>query len=208
MCSRIFKKLVKGNSHGSAVLPLAINKASDNRLYAEISISGTCVSALLDSGAQTSLVDVSLLSRLGISFCRNIRPSVVSADNSPITILGGVDIPISFNGFSYAHPCLVSDGLPTQFILGIEFWNKYGLTSILCEAFSGLTTGKLLVPSSRIINNESLEVSETRYIHPRAVLSADQELQLQAAIDGFAEISSDKVGLGCTNLLSHKIETT
>lgn len=197
----------------SSVSPLVVDKSPDNRLYIEIFVAGSTVKALLDSGAQTSLIDCALLKRLDLDYCPSIRPPVVSADNSPIRILGGADVPILFDGKSVAHSCLVGSDLPTQFILGIEFWNAFGLTSLISQHFKGKHKGKLFLPASSERKNAlnkpftPTNVAEVRYIHPRAVLSNEQELRLQAAIRDFEEISSDKIGLGCTTWLSHKIET-
>ena len=187
--------------------PVYVNKSPDNRLFIDVTVAGSSVKALLDSGAQTSLIDISLLSKLGIAFREDVRPYVVSADNSPIEILGGLDIPIFFSGIRVLHSCLVSSNLPTAFILGIEFWNSFGLTDILKKAFDDGLSGKLYVPSHHLPASVPQVVGEVRYVHPRTVLTPNQESKLQSVINEFEEISSDKAGLGCTSWLSHKIET-
>lgn len=163
--------------------------------------------ALLDSGAQVSLVDVSLLHSLQISYSPNLRQSVISADSSPIEILGGVDLPIFFKGAWVQHPCLVSKNLPTQLILGIQFWNHFGLTAVLAKAFEGQSSGTLFVPLNSPNQDSFACANEVRHVHPRWTLTPEQELRLQSAIQGFDVVSSDKKGLGCTTWLSHKIET-
>lgn len=192
----------------STVSPVLVSNSIDNRLFVEIYIANSPVKALLDSGAQATLVDESLLFDLGISFSSEVRPSVVSVDNSPIVILGCTKLPIHFNGSVVFHSCLVGRGLPTSFILGIEFWNEFGLTDVLSRAFEREFSGKLLKPKSSLSSCPGPTVGELRFVQPRGALSREQETMLQSAIDEFQEISSDSKGLGCTKWLSHEIITT
>lgn len=128
--------------------PSLLSDSADNRQFIEISIAGVRVQALLDSGAQRSLIDESLLTDLNITYSTRIRPSVVSADNSPIKILGSVELPIYFNGSIVFPACLVGRFLPTPFILGIEFWNTFRPTDVLSKALEHDISGKLFVRSS------------------------------------------------------------
>lgn len=202
------KKLIfAGDTQKSTVSPVVLTDSNDNRLFIEIIAAGCRVKALLDSGAQMSLINRSFLSKVGVPFSTKNLPSVVSADNSPIQILGTVSLSVYFNGSKVPHNFLVVDNVTSNMILGIEFWNRFGLTTVLSRAFDKEIKENLYMPDPNIVDSPFC-VSEARFIQARKFLTPDQEIRLQEVISEFEEISSVKIGLGKTSWLTHKIETT
>lgn len=187
--------------------PVILTNSSDNRFFIEIFIAGRSLHALLDSGAQMSLISADLAQDLNVAHC--IKPyhsTVVTANNSPIHINGSIKLPVLFNRILSTHEFLIASHVSSQLILGMEFWNKFGLTNIFSSAFDQNIDGHMLVPKASTAL-PSVCLNEVRYIHARAALTPSQEARLQVVINEFDEISSTKIGLGKTTWLSHKIKT-
>lgn len=188
--------------------PVISRDIQDNRLFVEIKLYNKPFKALLDSGAQASLISQGLIDELNIHVKTHCHPLLVSADNSPINILGTADILITFNNKSLSHEFFVSNNVSSDIILGMEFWNYFGLTSLFSQAFEKNIFGNMYVPPVYNCSYPPFKISEVTHLRPRCCLTDDQERQLQKAIDSFGEISSEKKGLGKTSWLSHKINTT
>lgn len=178
----------------------------DNRLYTEIYIFQKPIKALLDSGAQMSLISEKILENFSVDIRSYDQCSIVSADNSPLDIRGIVSLPIFFNGLSNAHDFLVAVSTTSQIILGIDFWNKFGLTSTFTRAFGREVNGSLFLPLESI-SPESVQIAEAKFVNSRSCLTPAQEVRLRDVIKEFEDISSDRIGLGKTTWLKHKIET-
>lgn len=186
---------------------MVLSDSNDNRLFIEIFIGDSAFEALLDSGAQMSLLSFGFVSSLGVTLRKDIQSfrSIFSANGTPINILGAVALKVLFNGVSFLHEFVVADFISSPIILGIDFWNRFGLTAVFSRAFTKNVDGKMLMPKSSIPSQ--VNSVESRYVHPRCSLTPQQESRLQAAIKDFEEISSDNIGLGKTTWLSHKINT-
>lgn len=122
-----------------------------------------------------------------------------------MVILGSVSLLTTFNDISFFHDFLVAEHVSSPIILGMEFSNRFGLTAVFSKAFNKNVHGNLFLPKGSF--SDKVYVGEVRQVQPRSFLSPEQESELQRAIKDFEEISSDRIGLGKTSWLSHKINT-
>lgn len=114
---------------------IIVNSGSDNRPHAVIKIMGQPFIALLDSGANCSLLggrNVHLVGHLGLQV-ENINAGIKTADGTPHKINSFTRIPITYNNRSEQIRVLLIPTLPDCIILGMDFWEKFGVKAV-CHA--------------------------------------------------------------------------
>lgn len=155
----------------------------DPRPFAEIIICGKSVRGLLDSGATSSILGkdaINFLVACGLKI--NKASCVVStADGTPNSVLGHVDINVKYNGVEKVVNFLVVPSLQHQIYLGMNFWNAFGLAPVVV--------------------NELSEIKDSvRKTHP---LAPEEHERLEQVKNKFP--SFDKLGLGRTQSYQHRI---
>lgn len=125
----------KYDNHNSRNLNLVSN-TDDNRPYVEVSINGHKVKALLDSGAQSSVVGrgfVEMIQLLGIP-TKHANTAVKTADGTLHVIEMLAELPILFNGHEATLQVLVAPNISRDLILGMDFWETFRIRPVICES--------------------------------------------------------------------------
>lgn len=166
---------------------------TDNRPYINVNIFDEVISALFDSGANTTIIGKSglyLINKYDLYI--NKRHSFVSlrtADGSSQSILGTVDLPISVDGVTKYLTALVSDSVTPCLTLGVDFCYLFGIkTDFSTDSFSILAS-----------------LNSALAIRSADDLDSVQQQQLAGIINLFREL--DRPELGRTTKVLHKIDT-
>lgn len=183
-----------------------VEKENDNRPYVSIQIFGRSVVALLDSGANRSVIGGNgtyLLELFNLQVQCCCEQTISTADGTVRQIIGYVNLPIQVDQVIKVLKILVVPSLSHEFILGSDF----------CRAFDIMVdfgTNSYFVGKNhlRVIDNQMRcddEICTINRICSRSELDSSQDEQLNAVIDNFRSLSSP--GLGRTNRIVHKIDT-
>lgn len=171
----------------SNINTVIINPGNDNRPHAKIGVLGTELTALLDSGANCSLLggkNVDIVEMLGL------RKGVVvggikTADGTRHAISSFVRLPIAYNHRNETLPMLLAPSIPDCVILGMDFWEKFGIKPVCCML-------------------QTTDDEETQEEEPMKPLTPEQRRQLKEVIELFPKAENGK--LGRTDLYTHKID--
>lgn len=160
--------------------------SGDNRPYADIDIVGTRQRGLLDSGATCSLLGgrlTEIVERLGLTKYPAIG-TIRTADNSKHPVSYYALVPMEYNNKKLTLPVLCVESLPDLLILGMNFWNLFGVKINICGV--EVTTSSDLSIFSSLTEAQKKALGDTVKLFP----------------------SSKTTGrLGRTHLYSHKIDT-
>lgn len=168
-----------------------LDKPSDVRPYAEVTLFGEKVLGLLDTGASLSCIG----SKFAKSYLDSGRPfkmlnsSVKTADGQSQKIYGCVETTIMFRGIQKPTTIFIVPSLDKDLFLGVDFWKSFNL----------------LPPGLSSPDYVSDNVSWISELAPNIPLSELQKHQLDQIINLFPSFS--KQGLGKTNILCHSIDT-
>lgn len=162
-----------------------VNKALDNRPYIRLEIDKHFYYALLDSGANKSVIGGELVDRIQkMEGFRKCRGTVKTADGQRQGVLGIVTLEVSFQNKCLPFEFLVVPTISQCIICGYDFWESFGL-SITLPWVSELTTAEC--------DADSLQ------------LTVDERIKLNSIVAAFP--NSETEGLGCTTLVEHRIDT-
>lgn len=160
--------------------------ASDNRPYADVNIMGINQRGLLDSGATCCLLGgklTKIISKLGLTQYPTTG-TVKTADNTSHTVSFYALVPMEYNNRKGTVPVICVESMPEILILGMSFWNEFGVRISTCGIELSADSDMSLIQS----------------------LTVSQKKVLKDTIDMFP--SSGKTGrLGRTHLYFHKIDT-
>lgn len=163
---------------------LIINNNNDNRPFAKIQITGINFIGLLDSGANRTAISKSTYDKLRQKTIFNEVPvlkSVRTACNEDILVTCCIELPLSYNSMTKTIPVLVVPELSRDIILGMDFWAEFKIKPTI--QINTLT--------------DALDKNHR--------LRSFQENQLLEVQKKF--LLSDNGKIGCTNVLSHVIDT-
>lgn len=164
---------------------IVINPGFDNRPHAIISVLGKQLKALLDSGANCSLLGgkyVNIIEQLGLRRGA-VQGGIQTADGTEHEIQHFSRLPIVYNNRNDTLAVLLIPSMPDCVILGMDFWEKFGVKAVCCSIES---TWK----------EEQGEVAVKE-------LSKDQKQQLARTVAKFPVAEAGK--LGRTTIYQHKI---
>lgn len=196
-----------------SVTSLLTYSKSDSKPYLTISVSGTEICGLLDSGATRTLFgDKSrvMFEMLGFHMKSSSISRATVADGTQCTIEGAMDIPIQLHDMTAVIEALYLQGTTIPLILGADFQIIFGILLDLARGrwyFSDQVRifeaqDSCLVGSSHVASNKE---PITPVIHSRAHLTPDEENQLTALINKYYPQMVTKYG--CTTLVEHRIDT-
>lgn len=168
---------------------------NDERPYLKVDILGHTILGLLDSGASRTFLGHkgwSLLSRLNLHLNTDRKSVCTVANGQRVESLGTVELPIHLRDRVRLMEVVVLPDLPHQLILGSDFWVTMGI-----------------IPNLR--HNEwhfansmdsicSIETSQDQ-----TVLMDSEKVQLDDLVQRYKELMG--TGIGCTNMVEHKIIT-
>ena len=182
-----FWKNVK--KYRKVVISPIVQKLNDNRPHLAISLFDKSYVALLDSGANKSVVGGSLAHSLFLHPDFQKRQGrVKTADGQSQNITGTISCHINYNKRSQPFEFLVVPSIQQNVILGYDFWTEFGLKISVNSSLSFISSIQEDSDNNTFIKLNSSECSE-----------------LEAAIKFFP--SFEKEGLGLTQLVEHRIDT-
>ncbi|XP_055584860.1 uncharacterized protein LOC129737726 [Uranotaenia lowii] len=164
---------------------IIINPGHDNRPHAVLDVLGKKVTALLDSGANCSLLGGSkaqIVEELGLRK-EALSGGIKTADGTPHQINHFTRLPISYNNRSEILPVLLVPSLPDCAIMGMNFWQTFGVKAV---CFS-------------IMSSEIEQDAE-----PMKALSPEQQKRLDQVVHIFPKAEDGK--LGRTQIYEHQID--
>lgn len=110
------------------VAPLFVQKVNDNRPYISVKLFDQSITALLDSGANISVVGrpgLPILKYLGITTLQTSLKHVNTADGTKQNVQGIVNLPIVIKDTVQILPSYVVPSLSHSFIFGSDFCKKF-----------------------------------------------------------------------------------
>ena len=94
--------------------------------------AGKCYKALIDSGADISLLRYSTYKNIGDSYKTPIQPTTTNlntADGSPMTVLGLTALHLRIAEFKFTHNFVICNRLPdTEIIFSVDIQKKFFLS--------------------------------------------------------------------------------
>lgn len=172
----------------------------DDRPYMSIDILGSMYRGLLDSGSEISIINSALLEKISNEISINKSYDldyVITANGSKSPVSGYVNLPVTVGAATVVVKFYVVPGIAVRLLLGINFWQAFNIAPEIlsfCPLKSGRTASDGLV-------------SEVKYIHGFDSLSVLEQKQAEQIIGEFEQVAAENKGLGCTPLITHKIDT-
>lgn len=150
---------------------LIINLNNDNRPHAVISVLGHQLTGLLDSGANCSILGgkyTELINNLELRIA--FKGAMKTADGTEHHIDAYTRLPITYNGKCETVPILLLPTLPDCLILGMNFWDTFGVKAMCClaEMTPDEETNKKLEVSKQLSDEQQRELEITISIFPTA----------------------------------------
>ncbi|VDP95488.1 unnamed protein product [Echinostoma caproni] len=118
-------------------------------LLLTVGLKGEYVSALVDTGATCSLIDVD---QCQIRESSRDGSRVKAVNGAPLQTWGCLDVEFQMTGTKVKHPMVVASNLPWKMILGIDFLRHFEICLDLCK--------NILTFDGKVIHMGSGEASE------------------------------------------------
>lgn len=180
----------------SEVSPIFVKKRHDNRPFVEIQIFGVKMIALLDSGANHSVIGKSgygIIDKFKLKIDKFENKYVTTADGSKQVIVGQVDIPVCINSECRVVNFYVVPSLNHSVILGSSFCRQFSVNidykTETWDIQNCMCTIENFVP---VENKTDLETHKN---------------EIDKIKQSFQEIASTDSHLGRTHKLIHSIDT-
>lgn len=171
------------------VISSLLHKNNDIRPFSQIQILGQPYLALLDSGANKSVIGGALAKRI-LAEKNNFesrKGMVKTADGQMQNIAGVITVSLTFNTKHDSIEFLIVPSINQDVICGMDFWKKFGISLSLVGNISEI--------------NQTEGETEKDQIH----LSPSEKRRLKSVINSFPSFEVD--GLGKTSLVEHSIDT-
>jgi hypothetical protein len=130
-----------------------------------IQINGKQVECLLDSGAQTSFISSKFATQMNLKLDEVEKPRRwVTANNSPLKILGQATLQIKIGATKLSAPFVVSEDLAHEILIGTDILQGYSLTlcfntmKLYCGEDSISITGHTPKKSVLVASKKKLEI--------------------------------------------------
>lgn len=166
----------------------------DQRPHLEVDIMGEKIKGLLDTGASRSFIGEStwnILKNIGLKMSTSPISACTVANNQRCDITGSVTVPLTLENKVHIFELLIVPNLNVPLILGIDFWKAMKIIPNLhskCWFFEDSLQHNTFLSS----------------VIPRDSLTSEQQEKLNNLTDHYFSLMGNK--LGCTGLVSHKIE--
>lgn len=182
---------------GNSDLILQID--DDNRFFVKVRVNTREVLGMLDCGAQATVAGAKAMEwvdalREEVGWRRKM-PSVFvrTAGGERHLITKVIDVKVMFNGRSRRLKIICVPSLPKGLILGIDFWNKFGLQPAIIDKIDD------------DFEIEALEVGASKVEPARVAMSNEQTLKLNTILKKMP--FSVPGPLAQTDLITHEIDT-
>lgn len=175
-------------------------KFSDNRPYAEVLLEGKTMSCLLDSGATIGALgnnSIDFLSKIERK-CIPLQSKVFTADSTQQDIFGIIYLETKYKDITKEHLFYVIPSLKQEVYLGFDFFISFNIAPDL----HALSVSEIYDPDDLC---DPLQPQLDPPEPNQHSLTSDQTLKLEKIKRLFP--SSTLLGLGQTNLITHRIET-
>lgn len=186
------------------VSPVFVNRPLDNRPFINIKVLDKNLCALLDSGANLSVLGgkySNLLEIFNLKVDKCSENSVVTADGRSQRVVGCVYLPIKVDDICKIIKVLVVPSLKQDLILGSDFCKTF-LIEINFENNTWAVNSKQNDTNMCVLeseNNLDKRRNELRF-------SDEQQHKINEVLDIFKALSSEDQ-LGCTNKMALDIDT-
>lgn len=163
------------------ISPVLVEQFSDNRPYIEISLFDEPIIALLDSGANKSVIGKNglyLLDRFNLTMSSSTLLSLNTADNTKQPVIGQIRVPIVVNAICKVMTFLIVPSIQSEIILGSDFCNVF---SISLNFRNKSWDAHVNVINDRPVNNNE-----------RLKLNAEQKVIANELIDSFTSLGGSK----------------
>lgn len=156
-------------------------------------------SGLLDSGSAVTILGnnahTALVSR-GLELSTEDMVTIVAAGGQNLRSIGYINLPVHFDNQFHIIKTYVVPKVQSSLILGIDFWRAFKI----CPRYLGS------------LNLTNAPLADLNTVNPTVIQSYDNLDDSQRAIadniiQKFKEISFERVGLGRTHLITHRIDT-
>lgn len=119
---------------------ISLREEGDNRPHLSVRIEGVKYKALLDSGAQASVIDKSICNELikrgkALHACNVV---VTTAAGDKDMALGYINVTYQVRGLKKEIPTLAVNNCPSKVILGMDFWDAYRIKPCFTTNIFGL----------------------------------------------------------------------
>ena len=163
-------------------------------------VLNSTVCGLLDSGAFASILGNNShksFINLGFKLIRMYNNnSIVTANGKNIKCIGYMNLPVNVDNNIKVINFYVVPSVQIPIIFGIDFWKKFEID-----------LGNKNVIFDKSINDNICSLEKVDGLHEYDTLEPYQKQQLDKLIQKFSNIDTEKVGLGRTSLITHKIDT-
>ena len=158
--------------------------------YVTMSVCGHVTQALVDSGAQTSVMSRDFFKKLPRGEAELVGTSlrVVSANGAPMRVMGTSEVEIAIGDHHTTEKCVVVDELNMAFILGLTAQKKLKLS--IHPAESCVSIGPERFPTGKKQENESVGVHA---VEGQEGLSISQQQQLKELLEKNSAVLVDEL---------------
>lgn len=163
------------------------NDEGDNRPFVDVMVKGIPMKALMDSGANVSVLGSGyekVLEKTG-AFVHSLATVISTASGDKQEVLGYVNLPVSYSGKTRYINLFIVPSLRQQLYFGMDAWIKFGIKPVMVEEV--------------VENNEPRDLLKVE--HP---LSDEQRQRLNDILNQFPNSATE--GLGSTNIICHSID--
>lgn len=186
--------------------PLFVENNLDNRPFISVNLFGEEVIALLDSGANISVVGSSgmpLIRRYGLQINNCSQRNISTADGFSQFVSGTVDLPLYINNTCHIIRALIVPSIKHSLILGSDFCKKF-LLQIDYKNNSWTVQSREFPGNLAIVN--SVNIDTINDLCSLDNLSQEERVAGNRIIDSFKEINGEKY-FGRTSKISLNIDT-
>lgn len=192
------------NNFVEGVAPVFLSRNNDNRPFISVKLFDQEITALLDSGANVSIVGklgIDTLKRLNLKIYGTHLGHVKTADSREQVIEGMVDLPIIIKNSLQILPTYIVPSLAHSFIFGSDFCKKFQVR-IDFENNEWFAQSELLNCSIDVVETSNMKVPSVSL----EFLSESQVSQVTNIVESFKKITS-KDRLGLTHKITMNIDT-
>lgn len=186
-------------------------ESHDNRIFAEVLISGKSVKGLLDTGASVCLLGKGcreLVQELGLDVQKHFS-ALKTAGGEHFNILGKVVVPVKYKDIEKCVTFFLCPYLQQNMYLGIDFWRSFNLAPEILNTDRGesKTSSELSVSAAELCLEKAVDYfgppKVPGSVHKMHSLSDKQQVDLEIVKSSFLTFEND--GLGRTPLEKHTI---
>lgn len=173
------------------------------RPWLKVNVYDITFRGLLDSGSEISIIGnnaVKYFIDLATIHKSQDLDSIKTANGSCSPVTGYMFLPVTVDEKTAIIKFYIVPGVSTELLFGMDFWKEFNIAPDVLS----LLKGSEYLP----LNDQVHTITSTdKRLYDFNSLSEQERRLAEEVIREFEDISSEKKGLGRTNLISHKIDT-